>query len=132
MATVRDYMKMLDYSCFSSLLKLGIDSPTEGFTQLHDILEQVDNERVIAAKQLTTPAETSAQKSRSLHEKKSDDGAYSTPSHASRKYESNARTAVDSGHTVEGSVHAQPQVQPQIVRKKASRFSDRPPVPHAR
>mmetsp|Transcript_3243 Transcript_3243/g.5717 ORF Transcript_3243/g.5717 Transcript_3243/m.5717 type:complete len:377 (-) Transcript_3243:63-1193(-) len=130
-ATIQDYVKMMDFACFSSLHKLGVDCPTKGFTPLQEIFEQVDNERVAAAKQAATAAPASEQKSRSLHDKRSDDVAYTTPVHSSRKHESNPRVPPDSGQTGEGSVHgsAHAQAQPQVVRKRVSRFSDRPPPP---
>ena len=99
----------MDFACFSSLFKLGIDCPTKGFTPLQEIFEQVDNERVAAAKQAATPtpapAPASVQKSRSLHDKRSDDVTYTTPVHSSKKHESNPRVPPDSGQTGEGSVH---------------------------
>jgi hypothetical protein len=129
--TVKSYIKMLDFSCFASLTKLGIDVPAEGFASLEAVAQKVDKEAIkrkvevrnLESRQCTTPSSVDRQQqkdSRPPVDLSTAHRNHSTSVHSPRNTHEVRDVRDHPGHGGDNTS--------QVVRKRASRFSDRPPT----
>ena len=127
--TVKSYIKMLDFACFTSLTKLGIDVPAKGFASLEAVVQKVGEDAIkrklevrnLESRQCATPSSVDRQQNtRPPVDLSTAHRTHSTPVHSPRNTHENKDVRDHPGHGGDNTS--------QVVRKRASRFSDRPPT----
>jgi hypothetical protein len=127
--TVKSYIKMLDFACFTSLTKLGIDVPAKGFASLEAVVQKVGEDAIkrklevrnLESRQCATPSSVDRQQNtRPPVDLSTAHRTHSTPVHSPRNTHENRDVRDHPGHGGDNTS--------QVVRKRASRFSDRPPT----